>query len=92
MSDDNRPMVSYPVPAGEDKPCPECGLPWKTAGASHCRRAPAGTVCNVDGCKTRPLTECFVRGERVAVWCVAGGHRWRKDKAEKAPDAEAKGD
>ncbi len=79
MSDDNRrPMVSYPTPPGDDKPCPECGLPWKTPGALHCRRAPAGTVCGVDGCTKRPMTECFVGGERVGVWCVAGRHRWRK--------------
>jgi hypothetical protein len=70
-------MVSYPMSAG-GAPCPDCGLPWSAPGSRHCQKAPAGSVCGVDGCKKRPLTECFVGTERVGIRCVAGEHRWRK--------------
>lgn len=72
----NKSMVSFPLRT--QAPCPDCGLAWQTPGSRHMKRAPAGSVCGVDGCKKRPLTECFVNGKRVAVWCVGGGHRWRR--------------
>lgn len=68
--------ADHAPPRPPSEPCPDCGLP--PGVGKHCQRAPAGTVCGVDGCKMRPLTECFVGSERVGVWCPSGGHRWRK--------------
>lgn len=81
---DKKGEMSYPVPVPKGTPCPDCGLPWETPGSLH-GRAPAGSVCGIDGCKKRPFTECFVGAERVGVWCVTGGHRWRKAVVEQAP-------
>lgn len=77
MTDDSR-MVSYPVPAPPDSLCPECGMPRNTPGSRHCVRAAAASRCAEPGCKRRPLTECWVGADRVAMWEPAGGHRWRK--------------
>jgi len=71
-------MVSAPIPASKDTPCPDCGLLWDTPGSLHCQRAAAGSKCGVEDCGKRPLTECFIDGVRVATWCPVGGHRWRK--------------
>jgi len=79
MADPDRPMVSPPLPAG-GKPCPDCERPWSGSGVRHCQRAAPGSKCVVEGCNSRPLTECIgADGQRLAVICAKGGaHRWRK--------------
>jgi len=70
-------MTSPPLSA-KGAPCPDCGRSWDSG--RHCVRATLGTICGVDGCRRKPLTECFDdAGVRVASICVIGGkHRWRK--------------
>jgi len=77
VTDSDRPMTSAPLSA-KGAPCPDCGRPWDSG--RHCVRATPGTVCGVEGCRRKPLTECFDEaGVRVASVCVIGGkHRWRK--------------
>jgi hypothetical protein len=71
-------MVSTPIAAAKGAPCPDCGLAWDTPGAKHCQKGAGGSVFGVDGCKRRPLIECFVGGVRVASWCPVGAHLWRR--------------
>lgn len=64
----------YPAPSGT--PCPDCGR--QTSEGKHWVRGSADSVCGVNGCRARPLVECFAEdGERVGLVCLRD-HRWRK--------------
>ncbi len=72
MPDDERPMVSAPIPAS-DPSCPLCGRTWTYAG--HLQRSPRGERCRIDGCKAQRFEACMVDGAVVGMCCLSG-HRW----------------